>query len=57
MRYNPSMSETQPSPEQQQRYDREQVLSALGQLVKDGFTSPDVLPLDDPRVIEAGRIL
>src|SRR3989304_2875739 len=38
-------------------YEREQVVGALRKLTAKGFTHPDDLPLDDPEVISANKLL
>ena len=50
------MDETAPDLEGEQ-YSRDQVVAVLHRLADRGFTNPDDLPLDDPEVIEAHRIL
>lgn len=50
------MSESDHSPEAPQ-YSREEALAAFESFVRQGITSPDDLPLEDPQVVAAGRIL
>ncbi|HVQ43650.1 MAG TPA: hypothetical protein VMT30_01660 [Candidatus Saccharimonadia bacterium] len=48
------MGELGPSPEQEPRYMREQVLQVLAGLVAKGYDHPDALPLEgDPEVSAA----
>ncbi|MDP4038422.1 MAG: hypothetical protein Q8P54_00415 [bacterium] len=50
------MSENEPTPENP-HYNREQVIEVLKKFVEKGVSNPDDLPLSNPEVVEANRVL